>query len=273
MIKELAYAKINLVLDVVAKRNDGYHALKMMMIPIELHDVLTFENAKEVTLKSNIEIENNAVLKTAFQMKELFHVTGGASIQLTKNIPIGGGLAGGSADIAATIRGLNRLWELNLTLSDLENLALSLGSDTLFCLHNKPAFVHGRGENLLFIKNPPIKSIFLFPSIINVSTKKVFENYKIKHSKHQFDRLFRLYLNENYRLFFKKTYNKLTETTFQCYPQLKNEFKIIKKIGHHAIMSGSGSTFYILSFSDNDKKLLDKMHKYDVHFIKTTPKA
>jgi len=273
MIKEIAYAKINLTLDVVGKRPDGYHELKMIMIPISLHDVLTFEKADDVTLESNVYIENNAILKTALIMKDQFHVSAGVHIELTKNIPIGGGLAGGSADIAATIRGLNQLWELNLSLPDLEDLALSLGSDTLFCLHNKPAYVHGRGENLLFIQTPPIESIYLYPSSIGVSTKVVFENHQISYNKHRFDRLFKLYLNEKYKTFFNKTYNALTQTTLKCYPELKKQYKTVKKIVHHAIMSGSGSTFYILSFHENDKKLFDKTVKYGIPFIKTTPKT
>jgi len=272
MIKEIAYAKINLALDVVGKRSDGYHELKMIMIPITLHDELTFEQAKDITLDSNVAIENNAILKTAFKMKEQYHISDGVHITLTKNIPIGGGLAGGSADIAATIRGLNQLWKLNLPLTDLEALALSLGSDTLFCLHNKPAYVYGRGENLLFIKTPPITSIYLFPSSINVSTKNVFENHQITYKKHRFDRLFRLYLNEKFNSFFKHSYNALTKTTLKCYPNLNIQFKNIKKMGHHAIMSGSGSTFYILSFQENDQKLLDKTNEYGIHFIKTNPK-
>ncbi len=226
MIKELAYAKINLALDVVGKRSDGYHELKMIMIPINLHDVLTFEKDDFIHLDSNLFIENNAILKTAFKMKEQYHVLSGAHIKLTKNIPIGGGLAGGSADIAATIRGLNQLWELNLSLPNMETIALSLGSDTLFCLHNRPAYVHGRGENILFIKTPPIKSIYLFPSPINVSTKKIFENHQISYHIHRFDRLFKRYVNEKYRSFFKRTYNSLTKTTLTCYPELKESYKI-----------------------------------------------
>jgi len=82
-----------------------------------------------------------------------------------------------------------------------------------------------------------------------------------------------LYLNEKYNSFFKHTYNALTKTTLKCYPNLNTQFKKIKKIGHHAIMSGSGSTFYILSFQENDQKLLDKTNKYGIPFIKTNPKT
>ena len=182
MIKEFAHAKINLALDVVRKRKDGYHELQMIMVPIDLFDTLEFELADKITLESDISIENNAVIKAAKLMQTRFNINKGVKIKLSKKIPIGAGLGGGSADIAATLRGLNQLWELNLELEDLEELALALGSDTLFCLHNKPALVYGRGENLLFIDTPKIESIYLLISDINVSTANVFKNHKEKYN-------------------------------------------------------------------------------------------
>ena len=273
MNKELAYAKINLALDVVGKRADGYHDLKMIMIPIELHDVLTFEEADVISLVSNIDIENNAIIKTAERMKERYNIQTGAKITLKKNIPIGAGLGGGSADIAATIRGLNQLWELNLELEAFYDLTLSLGSDTLFCLYNKAAYVYGRGESLLFIDPPKIQSIYLFPSGIEVSTRKIFEHHKLNFTKNRFDKLFRLYLDEKFKFFFSKTYNNLLRTTLGCYPELKKQYKTVRKINRTALMSGSGSTFYILSFTGNDSNLLAKIQKYNIQYIKSKPKT
>ncbi|PKK98809.1 MAG: 4-(cytidine 5'-diphospho)-2-C-methyl-D-erythritol kinase [Tenericutes bacterium HGW-Tenericutes-2] len=273
MIKEIAYAKINLLLDVEKKRSDGFHDLKMIMIPIELHDALTFESHQDVVLESNIEIENNSIIHAAKLIKDKYNVKDGVKIILSKSIPIGAGLGGGSADIAATIRGLNILWNLNLEDTEMEDLALSLGSDTLFCLYNKPAFVYGRGENILYIELPKIESIYLFPSAINVSTKKVFQNHRTKHNPRRFNRLFINYLNEKYDLFFKKTYNHLLKTTLKCYPELRKQYKDIKRIDRSAFMTGSGSTFYILSFNKNDEQLREKILNSGLESIKTKPKA
>jgi 4-diphosphocytidyl-2-C-methyl-D-erythritol kinase len=273
MIKELAYAKINLLLDVEKKRDDGFHDLKMIMMPIELHDTLTFENHQEIILESNFDIENNSVIKTVNLIKQKYNVDDGVKIILNKKIPIGAGLGGGSADIAATIRGLNTLWNLNLEFTEMEELALSLGSDTLFCLYNKPAFVYGRGESLLYVETPQIESIYLFPSTINVSTKKVFQNHFVKHHTRRFNRLFINYLNEKYDLFFKKTYNHLLKTTLKCYPELRKHYKVIQRIDKSAFMTGSGSTFYILSFNKNDEQLREKIIKSGLETIKTKPKA
>lgn len=273
MIKEFAYAKINLLLDVEKKREDGYHDLKMIVIPLELHDELTFELFDQIVLESNINIENNSIIKTANLMKDKYKIKNGAKINLTKKIPIGAGLGGGSADIAATIRGLNKLWNLNLENKEMEELSLSLGSDTLFCLHNKPAFVYGRGENMFYIDSPKIESIYLFPSEIQVSTKKVFQHHRVTHHPRRFERVYTKYLNHKYDVFFKKTYNQLLKTTLKCYPGLVKHSKAIKQIDSRAFMTGSGSTFYILSFDKNDEPLSEKILKSGLDFIKTKPKA
>jgi 4-diphosphocytidyl-2-C-methyl-D-erythritol kinase len=273
MIFEKAYAKINLTLDVVRKRDDGYHELKMIMIPIDFYDELTFEASDQIELISNVEIKDNAILKTANLMKETFSVTQGAKITLNKKIPIGAGLAGGSADIAATIRGLNLLWNLNQSLEALKDIALRLGSDTLFCLYNQPAYVYGRGENIEFINQLPIQTIYLFTSNINVSTKDVFMAHKINHKFDQFPDVFQHYLSENLNQFIIKTYNQLTKTTFKLYPELKKIYQKILSITKHVHMSGSGSSFFILSFNSNNEQLEDKIADLGLHVIKTRPKT
>ena len=272
MIKEQAFAKINLALDVYRKREDGYHELKMIMMPIDLHDVITFEENDALVVTSSIHIENNAVIKTAELIKSRYHVLKGANIHVEKHIPIGAGLAGGSADIAATIRGLNQLWELNLSIKDMENIAITLGSDTLFCLHNKTAYVYGRGEHLLFVQNPPIDKIYLIQSAVHASTKVVFENHRLVSKKHTFNRLFKSYINEKYRRFFRKTYNDLTKTTLSIYPELNEIYQKLKKSKIPFMMSGSGSTFYILKFHKDVTNYQAKLDEIGLNYIETRPK-
>ena len=105
-------------INVIGARKDGYHELQMIMVPIDLFDTLEFELADKITLESDISIENNAVIKAAKLMQTRFNINKGVKIKLSKKIPIGAGLGGASADIAATLRGLNQLWELNLELED-----------------------------------------------------------------------------------------------------------------------------------------------------------
>jgi 4-diphosphocytidyl-2-C-methyl-D-erythritol kinase len=273
MIYEKAHAKINLALDVIKKRDDGYHDLKMIMVPIELHDQLSFEISDDISLTSNLDIRDNQVLKTAYLMKEKYQVDKGTHIHLEKNIPIGAGLAGGSSDIAATIRGLNRLWELDLNQDELESLALSLGSDTLFCLYQKPAYVYGRGEHIEFLNYPKNSTIYIYyPNIVS-STAYVFKNHQITNNIHHFKDILKAYCNQSWDEFYKSTYNVLLETTLKCYPKLKKVHQIMKNIDDNAFMSGSGSTFFIINSSQKEEEILKKAQENNIKLVKTSLKA
>jgi 4-diphosphocytidyl-2-C-methyl-D-erythritol kinase len=272
MVIEKAYAKINLLLEVVGKREDGYHELNMIMMPIELHDIITFEKSDDIILESHIDIKDNAILKVAKYMKNKYNVDEGVHIKLTKNIPIGAGLGGGSADISATLRGLNKLWKLNLSLKDLEIDANYHGSDTLFCLYNRSAFVYGRGDKLRFLETPPIKNIYLFNPGIEVSTKEVFMQYKAKKKPQKTAYLLDLYLKKEYKKFFKNTFNDLHETAVLVYKNLEKYGNTIKKVDKNAYMSGSGSTFFLLEFSEKKPTFYDKLQKSNIKYAKTSPK-
>lgn len=273
MIEERAYAKLNLALDVLKKRMDGYHELNMIMIPIELYDTLYFEPSDTIEVISNIEIKDNAILKAAVLMKEKYQVALGAKITLHKTIPLGAGLAGGSADIAATLRGLNQLWQLNLSLADLEPLALRLGSDTLFCLYNKSAYVYGRGEHLLFIDTFPHVPIYLFFPDLSVSTKTVFEHHQIQAQPQRFQRILSLYINHRFKKMMRRTFNQLLPTTLFCYPELIPYYKKTRQISRNVMMSGSGSTFFLVSFKKNQHKIEEKIAKMGLIPVKTRPKT
>ena len=272
MIYENAHAKINLILDVDHKRDDGYHALNMIMIPLDFHDCLSFDLDEDIKLSSDVDIEDNAIINTAKLMKERFNINQGAHITLKKRIPIGAGLAGGSADIAATIRGLNRLWELNLPQQELESIALDLGSDTLFCLYERPAYVYGRGEYIKFLDIPYIQNIYLFCPDVHVSTSHVFKNHRIKEKNHDFQEVFSLYQNKDWHLFYESLYNDLLPTTIECYPELNQVYKEIKLLDHHVMMSGSGSTFFLLNSNQNIHKIIKKAKNMGVKCIKTSIK-
>lgn len=273
MLVEKAYAKLNLALDVTGKRNDGYHDLEMIMVSLELHDVLTFEPYERIVLNCNMDIHDNTVLKAAKVIQEKYKVTEGVKITLEKNIPIGAGLGGGSSDVAATIRGLDEFWNLNLSKQDKEELALSLGSDTLFSLYGDPAYVTGRGEHMEFLKPIHIPFVYLYPSLIEVSTKTIFENHEIKKPEIPFESLVYDYQNQIFDRFNEKSYNALTPTTLKVYPALKSHVKMLKKIDPNVKMTGSGSTFYSILFNPDDEALLKKLLKNSVNFIKTQTKA
>ena len=160
-IEALAYAKINLSLEVTGKRDDGYHEIKTVMHTIDLADRLIFTPAERTSLECNqpsLEDEHNLVLRTCRLIQEYTGHQGGAAITLRKNIPIAAGLGGGSSDSAAAFKALNALWGTNLEGSILEELALRLGSDIPFFLNGACALAQGRGEELSPL--PPVSGIW-----------------------------------------------------------------------------------------------------------------
>jgi len=151
MITMKAHAKINLTLEVLGKRDDGYHDIASILQTVSLHDTLTFEDAEDIVLscdRSNLVTSDNLVLKAARLLRDTVGISSGAAIELTKNIPVAAGLGGGSSDAAATLLGLNRLWGLEMPTAELQPLAAQIGSDVPFFLYGGTARVSGRGERV-----------------------------------------------------------------------------------------------------------------------------
>ena len=278
MIKEKAYAKINLFLNVVSKRFDGYHDLEMVMASLELHDLLTFKNNPQgkIIITSDSEItdnpEDNIVYKVAIFLQEEFQVSEGAEIHIIKNIPIAAGLAGGSADAAATFRGLNRLWKLKLSLDDIAKLGINFGADIPFCVYNKLCIARGKGEELLFLKKKIKVPVLLVNPNIKISTKEVFskvnseELIEVKIS----DMSSAIY-NKNYELMARELHNSLEKIAFEMEPKIKEiKFKMIDLGLDGALMSGSGST--VFGISKNKEKLKYVMEIMREDYYKTLTK-
>jgi len=174
-----ARAKVNLSLDVLGTREDGYHEMQMVNHSIELHDTLTFESCdKEVNLTSNIKgiplDEKNLVIKAMKKLQNYADINKGIKIYLKKRIPYKAGLAGGSSDAAATLKGLNTLWHLGLTLQELVEIGATIGADVPYCLMGGTALVEGIGEKIIPLL--PIKKLYVVvvkPNV-NISTPWAF---------------------------------------------------------------------------------------------------
>ena len=181
-------AKINLHLEVLGKRNDGYHELAMLMQSINLEDYLEIElnNNGVINLSSNnTELDlrdDNLIIKTARILKNIYPDKNlGANIFLSKNIPIGAGLAGGSSNAAATLLGLNKLWSLNIDQSTLKNLSLKLGSDVPFFLEGGSQYCFGRGEILeTYRSDSRFFLIILKNPQVSLSTSEIYKKYSDK---------------------------------------------------------------------------------------------
>ena len=176
-----AYAKINLGLDVVRRLENGYHEVKMVMQTVGIYDVLDFERTDGgiVITTDSGELptdENNLIYKAAKLMMETYPISGGVKIHLEKHIPIAAGMAGGSTDAAATLKGMNRLFDLGCTLKDLMELGVKIGADVPYCVMGGTALAEGIGEKLTPLAPAPDCYVLVAKPDINVSTKYVYEH-------------------------------------------------------------------------------------------------
>ena len=170
-MKVKAYAKINLTLDVLGSRKDGYHEVNSVMQQVDLHDELNFEKFGDIIVQS--QFRDDIILRTILKLKELFSIEEGVNVSVKKNIPIAAGLGGGSSDAAATLIALNELWGLNLSTDDLLKIASELGSDVPFFIIGKGCFVSGRGEILEKINLPEMDILLINPGY-EISTKEAY---------------------------------------------------------------------------------------------------
>ena len=176
MITRKAYAKINLGLDVIGRRDDGYHLVRMIMQTIDLYDELSFEKTGDgsiTIITSNPRIptgKSNLIWKVADQLKQEYGCNDGVMIELKKRIPMAAGMAGGSTDAAATYLALNELWNLDLSTERLCELAVRLGADIPYCICGGTALSEGIGEELTFLKDMPSCHIVIAKPALDVST-------------------------------------------------------------------------------------------------------
>lgn len=178
-----AYAKINLTLDVLGKRDDGYHEVRMILQPLELHDLVRLSRIEgECWVVCDDEGvpggEGNLALRAAKALAEATGFRGGAEILIEKAIPVAAGLAGGSADAAAVLSGLNRLWDLGLSIDELTQIGARLGSDVPFCLMNRTSLAEGRGEVLTPLPPAPRIPVVLARPAWVVDGHKTAEVYR-----------------------------------------------------------------------------------------------
>ena len=184
-----ALAKINLGLDILGKREDGYHEVKMIMQTIQMYDVLELHKKKEpgISLTVNVPFiptdERNLVYRAAAMLMEEFHVQEGLSIRLDKFIPVAAGMAGGSSDAAAAFVGVNRLFHLGLSQEELMERAVKVGADVPYCIMRGTALAEGIGEKLTALPPVPPCYVLVGKPAVSVSTKMAYENLNLETIK------------------------------------------------------------------------------------------
>lgn len=247
-----AYAKINLSLDVLYKRDDGYHELEMIMQQISLKDIITLREIPEgikITC-DNPEVplnSSNLVHKAYKAICNKYNIHKGAWIDINKNIPIAGGLAGGSTDAAAVLKGLNKLWNLRLGDRELMRVGEEIGSDVPFCIIGGTVIAEGRGEKLTQLKSFKDKWLLIANPDVKVSTGYVYNNLNLsKINNHPNTKeIVECINNDDIAGVSKKMVNVLESVTTREYPII-NEIKksMLKHGALGSMMSGSGSTVF-----------------------------
>jgi 4-diphosphocytidyl-2-C-methyl-D-erythritol kinase len=252
-ILEKASAKINLSLDVIHKRDDGFHEVEMIMTMVDLADRIEIQEMPhdKITLSSQSGYipldEKNLAFQAAKLIKGRFEVRQGVHIHLDKNIPIAAGLAGGSSDAAATLRGLNRLWGLGIPIEELQRLGAILGSDVPFCIGGGTALATGRGELLQPIESPPQCWVILAKPPINVSTSDIYSKLNVKQIKSHPSTaaLLEAIRSKNLEKLCKSMGNVLEEVTLEMYPFVLSLKQCMENMGAEGVlMSGSGPTVF-----------------------------
>lgn len=253
-----AYAKVNLVLNVLNKRDDGYHEIDFLMATANLYDTLDIKKATtnhvECINAPYVKMESNLCYLAWLKLQEMYNLEGCIDIKINKKIPVAAGMAGGSADCAATILAINEMFNLNLSLEEMAEIGATLGSDVPFCIYSTFSRAQGRGEKMTVLnkKLPKFHLVIINPGVA-LSTPSVFKNHVITNNHGNIDK----FLEElTYKDMLKNLHNDLEETAIKLQPSI-SEIKdyIAKKYDNKVLLSGSGPT--ILVFCEE----LDEMYE------------
>lgn len=261
-----AYAKINLAINVLGKRKDGYHELDMIMVPLELHDDIEVEKSdKTEIIGMDLPLEDNLMYKAIKLLEKESKRYLPCKITIQKNIPQEAGLAGGSSDCSYVLRKINEIYNLGYTLDELAVIASKLGSDTVFCMYNKPALIQGRGESIQFLNfSIPNYYITLIKPNYGALTKDVFNNLK-QYEKRDINLVIKALQCDNLDKLFDVMFNDLENSTFDLYPHLRTLKEAFSYRGYHIMMSGSGTTLFIIS---KEKITIKEDENYQVIYTK-----
>ena len=251
-MKIKAYGKVNISLDVVGKREDGYHLLSMIMQNIDLYDEIEVEKQECGIIlecnKSYVPVDNrNLAYKAAEIFKERYDIVDGVKINIEKNIPVSAGLAGGSTDAAAVLKVMNKLFNVNATEEELMELGLKLGADIPYCIHGGTALCEGIGEIITPIKPFRDKIVVLVKPAFGVSTKEVYKNFNLEKVKQhpKTAEIINAIENDDLNFVASNMKNLLENVTLRKHKiliKIKEEMNACGAI--NSMMSGSGPTVF-----------------------------
>lgn len=271
-MKKKSYAKINLILDVIEKRQDGYHNIDGIMQMIDLYDEVEVKISDKFEITSNSKDipldEKNLVYKVYKALKEKYKFNERFSILIEKNIPVSAGIAGGSTNSAVVIEMIDEILGLNMSLDDKKQIGKSVGADIPYLLVGKTARTRGIGDELEILDSLPTTDILIVNNGVEIATPYVYSNIVPSGNSDRIDKLINVYKNKNYDEFFKGLYNVMEKVPISYCPEIQNikdkmyEFNCIK-----SLMSGSGPTVFGIF---NDDKDIKKAYDYFKKIYKNT---
>jgi 4-diphosphocytidyl-2-C-methyl-D-erythritol kinase len=271
-----SFAKINLHLQVVGRRQDGYHDLCTVFQSISLRDTLTIEPANEIRMTctdSNVPVdERNLVLRAAIKLRDTYKVSCGASICLDKRIPAPGGLGGGSSNAAVTLLALRKLWQLDVGLEEIHELGAGLGSDVPFFFYGGTALGMGRGEAIEPIEEFREKYMLVVAPNISVATREAFKRLKLHVlTKQESKRKLQICRFDLESADFKYTAfkNDFETTVFAAYPEVERVKLTLLDLGaERAMLSGSGGSVFAIFDKEETRQAAMKALDNEVNWRK-----
>jgi len=252
-IYQKAYAKVNIGLDVLRRRTDGYHEVRMIMQTVDIFDELIIEKREQAGIElqtdnSKLPLDgNNLVCKAAELLFRERNITEGVKVTLTKRIPIAAGMAGGSSDAAAAMRGLNELFEMGYSISQLQQLGVTLGADIPYCIAGGTMLSEGIGEILTPLPAPPACHLVVAKPDIDVSTGFVYGNLHADSLDYHpdIDGMIEALKNGSMKGIADRLGNVLETVTVKEYPVIDRIKETLRAEGaENALMSGSGPTVF-----------------------------
>ena len=274
MITKKAHAKLNLSLDVTGKRENGYHDIKTLMVMTDLYDEMKFSKSDKLEILGDFDFDmkENFIYKAYLALRDYVAKDLPFKVEIEKNIPMAGGLAGGTSNGAGTFYALNDLYDLKIPNKDLIKLSSSLGADFTYMMTGGTKLASGIGEILEEVRPIELDNVLVVNPGYGVSTKEVYESIKIEEKRIDFDEVLQALYDLDIKRLNKVLENKMENVVFEKHRDLLEIKNKMREFNSASLMSGSGATIFGIFENKNDledayrhfKRTYDKTFKLKV---------
>ena len=274
MITKKAHAKLNLSLDVTGKRENGYHDIKTLMVMTDLYDEMKFSKSDKLEILGDFDFDmkENFIYKAYLALRDYVAKDLPFKVEIEKNIPMAGGLAGGTSNGAGTFYALNDLYDLKIPKKDLIKLSSSLGADFTYMMTGGTKLASGIGEILEEVRPIELDNVLVVNPGYGVSTKEVYESIKIEEKRIDFDEVLQALYDLDIKRLNKVLENKMEDVVFEKHRDLLEIKNKMREFNSSSLMSGSGATIFGIFENKNDledayrhfKRTYDKTYKLKV---------